>query len=147
MILWRISRHLDLSGTGGLWLRGRWHHIGNPVVDLATSPAAALLEVCVHTAADDIPPGFTLIKVSVPDDLTIARIDRSDLPADWVTHQNFTRGVGTSWLKANASALLEVPSALVPETINFLLNPLHPQASRCAIMGSQSYPFDSRLKV
>lgn len=147
MILWRISRHLELSGIGGLRALGRWHDIGNPVVYLATSPAGALLEACVHTTANNIPPSYTLIKISVPDDLATARIDLSDLPEDWATGQNLTRDIGTSWLKAKASPLLEVPSALVPETINILLNPLHPQASRCAIVRGLSYPFDSRLKV
>jgi RES domain-containing protein len=147
MVLWRISRHLELSGTGGLFLAGRWHHNGSPVVYLATNPAAALLEVCVHTAANDVPPSYTLIKVSVPSELTVARIDMSELPEDWAKRQSLTRDLGASWLKAKASALLEVPSAIVPETVNIVLNPLHPQASLCAIVGSRSYPFDSRLKA
>jgi RES domain-containing protein len=146
VVLWRISRHLDLSGTGGLRLPGRWHHIGHPVVYLADTPAAALLEVCVHTSANDIPPSYTLLKVSVPDDLEVPRIHDAQLPQHRQHRLDITRDLGTQWLKSNASALLAVPSAIVPETSNFLLNPLHPQAARFAIVGSQSYPFDSRLK-
>jgi RES domain-containing protein len=59
MILWRISRHRDLSGAGGMRAAGRWHEAGRPVVYLAESPAAALLEVCVHTSANDVPPGVS----------------------------------------------------------------------------------------
>jgi RES domain-containing protein len=146
MILWRISRHLDLSGTGGQRLPGRWHHIGHPVVYLATSPAAALLEVCVHTSANDIPPSYTLLKVSTPDDLAILQIDLSRLPADWPNRPELTGNLGTDWLKKSATALLEVPSAIVPETRNILLNPLHPEAAQCKIVATQAYPFDSRLK-
>jgi len=146
MILWRISRHLDLSGTGGLRLPGRWHNIGHPVVYLATSPAAALLEVCVHTSANDIPPSYTLLKVSAPAELPILQIEASHLPEDWQNRPDLTGDLGTDWLKKAVTPLLEVPSAIVPETRNFLLNPLHPEAAHCKIAATQSYPFDSRLK-
>jgi RES domain-containing protein len=56
MVLWRISRHRDLDGLGRLRASGRWHERGLPVVYFAESPAGALLEVFVQTAANDIPP-------------------------------------------------------------------------------------------
>jgi len=147
VILWRISRHLDLSGTGGLRLPGRWHHIGHTVVYLATSPSAALLEVCVHTSANDIPPSYTLLKVAVPDDLAITHTDQNALPDGWQRLPDFTRDLGSDWLNKKTTPLLEVPSALVPETLNYLFNPAHPEAARITILGRQSYPFDSRLKL
>jgi RES domain-containing protein len=67
MILWRISRHRDLSGAGGLKVAGRWHYAGHPVAYLAGSPPAPLLEVCVQTCANDVPPDFTLLKIEGPD--------------------------------------------------------------------------------
>jgi RES domain-containing protein len=67
MILWRISRHRDLSGIGSLKAAGRWHHAGRSIVYLAEAPAAALLKVCVHTSANDVPPEFTLLKIEGPD--------------------------------------------------------------------------------
>ena len=67
MVLWRISRHLDLSGRGGLTFAGRWHHAGAPVIYLAETPSGALVEVCAHTSANDIPPSFTLLKIAGPD--------------------------------------------------------------------------------
>jgi RES domain-containing protein len=146
VILWRISRHLDLSGTGGLRLPGRWHHVGHPVVYLATSPAAALLEVCVHTSANDVPPSFTLLRVEAPEDLSISEIDPATLPPDWPSRQDLTRDLGTKWLQGRSSALLRVPSAIVPDTVNVLFNPLHPQAAMCTIVGSSAYPFDLRIK-
>jgi len=146
VILWRISRHLDLTGAGGLRIPGRWHRIGHPVVYLASSPAAALLEVCVHTSANDIPPSYTLLKVSVPDELTTLRIEDAQLADHWQGSPEVTRDLGTRWLKSNTSALLAVPSAIVPETINMLLNPLHPEAGQCTILAARSYPFDTKLK-
>jgi RES domain-containing protein len=129
MILWRISRHRDLSGAGGLKASGRWHHAGHHVVYLAISPSAALLEVCVHTSANDVPPAFTLLKVEGPD-VKVIVIQPEDLPQDWTTRLENTRDLGTAWLRKNLGVLLQVPSAIVPETVNFLFNPAHADAEK-----------------
>ena len=105
MVLWRISRHRDLSGTGGLRAPGRWHHQGHPIVYLAESPAAALLEVCVHTSATDIPPDFTLLRVE-SGDVEVSRLHPGDLPEGWQRKPDASRDVGTAWLRANAGVLV-----------------------------------------
>jgi RES domain-containing protein len=145
MILWRISRHLDLNGRGGLLFAGRWHHVGAPVVYLAESPAGALIEACVHTSANDIPPSFTLLKVASPD-LPFDESGIVELDQGWPGRVEITRDLGYAWLKRGSSALLRVPSALVPETVNYLLNPLHADAMLLRIEDSFIFPFDARLK-
>jgi hypothetical protein len=82
MLLWRISRHRDLSGMGGLKAAARWHYAGHAIVYLAETPASALLEVCVHTSATDVPPAFTLLKIKGPD-LEVPSITIDTLPKDW----------------------------------------------------------------
>jgi RES domain-containing protein len=145
MILWRISRHRDLVGVGGLRASGRWHYAGRPIVYLAESPAAALLEVCVHTCANDVPPEFTLLRVEGPAvRIPIIRLD--DLPPDWTSRLEVTRDLGSAWLEKGTAVLLKVPSAIVPETVNFLFNPLHPDAAKFRVIDAFSYPFDPRLK-
>jgi RES domain-containing protein len=146
MLLWRISRHRDLRGIGGLKAAARWHHAGQAIVYLAETPAASLLEVCVHTSAADVPPAFTLLKIKGPD-LVVPSITIDRLPKDWQTQLEVTRDLGTAWLKRNESVLLRVPSAIVPETVNFLFNPSHKQAAKFRIAGVFSYPFDHRLKT
>ena len=145
MILWRISRHRDLSGAGGLRAPGRWHYAGQPIVYLAESPAAALLEVCVHTSANDVPPDFTLLSIEAPD-LRLQSVRVHDLPSAWQQQMDITRAIGTAWLTKGASVLLRVPSALVPETANILFNPRHADAAKFRITRTFSYPFDTRLK-
>jgi len=146
MVLWRISRHRDLSGIGGLRAAGRWHYAGHPIVYLAETPASALLEVCVHTSANDVPPEFTLLKIEGPD-VNAPSVETKELPQDWRTWLEVTRDLGTAWLKKNQSILLRVPSALVPETVNFLFNPSHTQAKKFRVTDVFSYPFDPRLKT
>jgi RES domain-containing protein len=145
MILWRISRHRDLAGVGGIRAPGRWHYAGQPVVYLADSPAAALLEVCVHTTANDVPLDFTLLRIEASE-AQVQVIKISDLPSGWQSRLEVTRDLGTAWLKKKETALLQVPSAIVPETTNFLLNPAHPDAKKFKVRQTYSYPFDARLK-
>ena len=145
MTLWRISRRRDLSGAGGLKAAGRWHHTGHAVVYLAQSPSAALLEVCVHTSANDVPPEFTLLRIEGPE-LRVSVVTLDDLPQDWRSHLEVTRDLGTAWLRKKETVLLQVPSALVPRTTNFLFNPIHPDAAKFRIRETLSYPFDARLK-
>jgi RES domain-containing protein len=146
MVLWRISRHQDLSGMGGLKASGRWHHAGHAIVYLAQTPASALLEVCVHTSANNVPPAFTLLKIEGPD-LVVPFISIGSLPNDWVTHLDATRDLGTNWLEKKRSVLLQVPSAIVPETANFLFNPSHKEAAKFHVTEVFSYSFDLRLKM
>jgi len=124
---------------------GRWHHAGTPAVYLAESPAGALIETCVHTSANDIPPSFTLLKVAVPD-LPLDKIELAALGRAWSERVEITRELGSQWLKRGGAALLRVPSALVPETANYLLNPLHTGAGLFQIEKSFLFPFDARLK-
>ena len=145
-LLWRVSRHPDLKGAGGLLAPGRWHERGLPVVYLAESPAGALLESCVHTSANDVPPRYTLLTVEVAAQVVIESVDPTKLVADWPQREDLSREIGSSWLRAAESALLRVPSALVPATFNVLFNPLHPDASRVRIQSAVKYPFDPRIK-
>jgi RES domain-containing protein len=145
MVLWRISRHRDLRGIGGLKAAGRWHYAGHPIVYLAETPTSALLEVCVHTSANDVPPEFTLLKIEGPD-LDVPSIGVDTLSEDWRTDLEITRDLGTSWLEKNETVILRVPSAIVPETINSLFNPAHPNAAEFRIVEAIAYPFGPRLK-
>jgi RES domain-containing protein len=146
MVLWRISRHRDLNGIGGFRAAGRWHYAGHPIVYLAETPASALLEVCVHTSANDVPPDFTLLRIEGPD-VNVPSVETRKLPQDWRTRLEVIRDLGSAWLKKNESVLLRVPSALVPETRNFLFNPSSTQAKEFHVTNLFSYPFDPRLKT
>jgi RES domain-containing protein len=147
MIFWRISNHKSLDGAGGLLASARWHFRGHPVVYLAESPAGALLEVLVHLELDysALPRAYRMLKVEAPDDIAGRSIAESALPVRWKESAVDTRRVGTEWLVSRGTALLRVPSAIVPETYNFLLNPGHPEAGRAVILWHRKYPWDSRL--
>jgi RES domain-containing protein len=145
MILWRISRFHNLSGIGSEKYPARWHMVGHRVVYTANSSAGALLEICANTTEADVPDSFTLLKIVGPE-TSVEDFPQASLPDDWVRQKALTQRVGSEWLASGRTALLKVPSALVPEAWNYLLNPQHPEAGGYRIERVYPYPFDRRLK-
>jgi RES domain-containing protein len=147
MRLWRISNFANLSGEGGLLASGRWHSRGRRIVYMSDHPASALLEVLVHLEVDvdDLPVSYQLLTVDFPDDLRLETIAMDALPPDWRTKIVATRQLGNRWLNAGATALLRVPSTIVPHASNWLLNPGHGDAGKAAIAQTIRTPFDARL--
>jgi RES domain-containing protein len=145
--LWRISDFANLSGDGGLLESGRWHSLGRRVVYLSDHPASALLEIIVHLEVhpDDIPDSFQLLTVEVSDDVVFDRVEDGDLSADWRSTPSETQGHGGRWLSVSRTALLRVPSAIVPFAWNWLLNPDHHDMDKVGIADVRRVTFDPRL--
>jgi RES domain-containing protein len=117
-------------------------------VYLSSTPASALLEILVHLEIEEghLPRFYKLLEVQVPDEVGIEKLeDWAKLPKGWPRKQAVTRALGDQWLNRNSAALLQVPSALVPKTSNFLLNPLHKDAARIMIVSVSHQRFDLRL--
>ena len=147
MILWRISTHSTLDGHGGLSASARWHSRGRPIVYLAETPAGALLEALVHL---ELSPGaypmrYGLLKAEAPGGVTANKVETSRLSSNWFKDAIETRTIGDEWLGSKSSLLLRVPSAIVPETSNLLLNPEHPEAGQVRVIWHEEYPWDARL--
>jgi RES domain-containing protein len=144
--VWRISNYPDLSGEGGRIASGRWHTEGRPVVYLAESPAAAMLERIVHLGGREgkLPRTYDLLEVEAGEDLAISNLD-PPVESPWKLDFEITRTLGDGWLISAASALARVPSVIVPRTWNFLLNPLHPDACKVRIASVTRERFDNRL--
>ena len=146
MNLWRISKHRSLNGEGGRRFAGRWNNPGAPVVYLADSPGGAMVEVLVHLQVENelMPPSYTLLQIVVPDELEVPLLE---VPAgdSWKTNLKLTRKLGDAWLRARRAALVRVPSAILPATFNYLLNPLHVDADKIVIGESWRGFYDARL--
>ena len=150
MRIWRISNYADLSGVGGLKVSGRWHEKGQHVVYAADHPSTALLEVLVHLEIDveDIPDSFQLIEIDVPANLSISSIDITaleKLSANWKADEQITRAQAFPWFQELKTAVLRVPSTIMPGASNFLINPLHADAGRIVIISAKKHPYDTRL--
>jgi RES domain-containing protein len=142
MILWRISNYADLAGKGGLIAPGRWHRQGFAIVYCCDHPSTALLEILVHMDLDDLPLHFQLLKIRVPEDIALETVE---IDAAEINDIDLTRQKGSNWLEDRSSCLLKVPSIILPEAGNVLINPQHADAARLVIENVARYPFDSRL--
>ncbi|MFT3987706.1 RES family NAD+ phosphorylase [Aestuariivirga sp.] len=145
MKLWRISNHADLSGEGGRRAAGRWHSRGRPIIYAAEHPTGALVEILVHLDRDLLPDQCQLITIEAPETISIQTISEDLLRPGWSSDEAFTRRLGDAWLAARSSLLLRVPSVILPEAWNMLINPVHPEISQLAIANQQSFPLDRRL--
>ncbi len=147
--LWRISEHPDLSGLGGEKALARWHTAapGKRVVYLAEHPAVCLMEALVNLKGNPnfFPSSFRLMKVNVDESASIVHLPDGALPEDWRSEPLRTRALGDAWLDNGGSALLAVPSAPSPESVNYLLNPRHPDSRGLAIAWGKQIGYDKQL--
>jgi RES domain-containing protein len=145
--LWRISNHATLDGGGGLRAHGRWHTRGRRILYCAANPATALLEMLVHAEIDveDLPVTFHYLEIEVPDSVSDETVDVGTLGRNWRTDVASTRRAGDEWLDSGRTALLRVPSVIVPATLNTLINPQHQFSAQIRIVQIHDFPIDLRL--
>jgi RES domain-containing protein len=146
VILWRVSNYQTLDGVGGLYVSGRWHTKGHSVVYCTLNPSTALLETLVHMEIDseDRPERFQVLRIEGSDSLSIEKVEAGSLSPDWVEDLSATQAIGDRWLTETRSLLLQVPSVLVPETWNVLVNPQHIEASLLKITAMYEHAFEAR---
>jgi RES domain-containing protein len=143
MILYRITRrnYADLSGSGARLFGGRWNSEGKPMVYLTSSRSLAVLEALAHLSPTNLPDDYCIMTIEVPDSFT--EVDINSLAENWDEFPipNGVRQTGNSFLDANKYLLLKVPSAIVNEEFNYLMNPLHPDAASVKTLSLQSFYF------
>jgi len=144
--LWRISNQRSLSGEGGLRYSARWHTAGHRIVCLAESPAGAMIEALAHLELDetDWPRSYQLMQVEVPAALRAVELSPGT-GRSWRKSLATTRRAGDAWLHSGRSALARVPSAILPQTWNVLLNPGHSDAKQVRIVRTIRAEYDPRL--
>ena len=149
MRIWRLSlaRYADqaFAGRGGLLVAARWHPEGTSLVYTSGSLALAALEFFVNWNRRSAPEPLVAIPADVPD--SVSRIDHRRLPPDWRSHPvpSSTQKIGADWVKSGASAILIVPSVIVPQEKNYLLNPAHPDFKKIHIGKPETFSFDPRM--
>lgn len=154
--LWRIAKNLpayradDLSGAGAAAYGGRWNSKGRYVVYGAASIALATLETLAHFGDDIAARHRFLIHIDVPSSVwkrrTVTRVE--SLPPGWQAEPPGAASVnfGDAWLDGKISALLVVPSVIIHEESNVLINPAHPDARKIAASIVRPFVYDPRLR-
>ena len=148
MIVYRISNALysnDLSGTGAKLMGGRWNSKGIPILYTSEHISLALLEMLVNTQFKDFIIPLDLLNIQVPETASLTEINLNKLKKGWVGDFGYTAFMGDEFIKNKQSLLLKVPSAVIHEEYNYLINPLHADFKKIKITDTRSFKTDERL--
>jgi RES domain-containing protein len=138
----KYAHELKASGLENLW-----NFEGQEVIYSAASKSLAFLENLVHNSYEMLSDPYEIMVIYVPDDLHVESLNPGKLPAQWnlQSHPIECKELGSQWLDSCRSPLLKVPSAIVNNEFNYLINVNHPDFPKIRIVGNEPFFFDKRL--
>jgi RES domain-containing protein len=148
-VVWRIARKpyaLDRQGAGARQDGGRWNRLGVGVIYASGTVATAALEKYVHMEGV-VPADLVLVRIELPENCSEEIAAAAALPVGWdlVPPGPASMDFGTTWAQANRSLVLRVPSALLPEESNAVLNPNHPEFAAVTMTILRPFRYDDRM--
>jgi len=146
--IWRLTKaryaRTCLDGEGARKAGGRWNERGVAVAYCASTLSLAVLELLVHVDASTIPDDMMAVPITVPDDVRIEDL-RPPKGYDTVPVSRAAQRAGSAWVTEGRTLLLRVPSVVVPEEMNVLVNPAHADIARLVVGRARPFRFDPRL--
>lgn len=151
MLVYRIGKTKyakDLSGEGAKINGGRWNHKSIPCIYTSESRALSLLEYTVNVNIDEIPRALSITTLEIPDE-DILIISEDSLPGNWkqIPIPSSTKDFGTRFLNAKTKLAIKIPSSVMPDEFNYILNPLHPNSKNIKVLEIQDLAYDVRIKM
>jgi RES domain-containing protein len=150
MIVYRITNEAykdDISGRGAALYGSRWNSKGIYLLYTSQFISLGILESLVHLRRQEIPPSQFLLHIEVPDEQEIAEISYKKIKKNWREEIDYTQWLGDQFIQNKQSLIFKVPSVIVPQENNVLLNPLHPDFKKVKIIASELLELDKRLTV
>jgi RES domain-containing protein len=147
MTVYRFVRPIyrnDISGDGARKKGGRWNSPGFPVVYTSTAISLSLLELLIYNSSYEEIRVNMLMQITVPEN-QMQSLSVSALKQTWQKDIDYSRFMGNEFLKSKKSLLLQVPSAIIPDESNILINPVHPDFKKVKIIKASRFEFDARL--
>ncbi|MGB0391435.1 MAG: RES family NAD+ phosphorylase [Salibacteraceae bacterium] len=153
MKVYRIERQKylasTLKGIGPSLTDGfRWNSRNTFLVYSAATRSLALLEVSAHLDFNnDLPTDRYFVEIEIPDEMEIFTLEVGDLTHGWNNKppEEISQQIGDSFVQSMVGAVLRVPSSIIPQEYNFLINPFHPDAQKIKVVEHQILQFDNRL--
>jgi RES domain-containing protein len=139
----KYSKSLAASGVAA-----RWNSRDIKIIYTASTRALACLENVVHRSAIGLQANFRTMIIEIPDSLPITVIKKEELSTDWYLfeHYPYTQLLGDSWISKGETSILQVPSAIIAEECNYLLNPMHKDFEKVKLSQTEPFEFDPRIK-
>lgn len=146
MLLYRITKAKYANELVASGFRNRWNEDGQFVIYASESRSLACLENLVHRSHSGNDQSFRTMIIFVPDDLPILTIQESELPEDWRKgFCNECLQLGRAWYAENTYPLLKVPTSIIPNEWNYLLNTRHSDFVQIKLVSTEAFLFDARL--
>jgi len=151
MIVYRIGKSKyasDLTGEGARLYGGRWNNKLVGCLYTSESRALAVLEYSVNVNIDNIARALSVTTIEIPDRI-IRIVNEQDLPGDWRRSPApfSTKDFGSTLLLTAAEPVIKIPSTVIPDEFNYLLNPLHPDSKNFKIIDIKDFVYDVRIKL
>ena len=149
MIVFRLTKSKykeQLSGKGAELYGGRWNSKGYQIIYTCENRALCTTEIAVHTPLGIVPKNYFLQSIHIPT-VKIQEVRLSDLPNNWKNfpHEIATQEIGSNFIESNKYLILKVPSAIVQDEFNYLINPNHKDFSKVKILDIDIFEFDRRM--
>ena len=147
MIVYRLTTQKyvnDISGEGARLNGGRWNPTGIAALYSSQHISLCILEILARANKNTSPDGYTLVSIQIPEH-GIIEIQLKKLNADWKSNLEYTQWIGGEFLKNNQSLALKVPSAIVPQEHNYLINPQHFEFEPVKVIKTELLELDKRL--
>jgi len=151
LTVFRLGKHVYQNqlfrGQGGLYASGRWTPRGRPVVYSSASISLAVLEYTANYRRRGWVPATVLGRAVIPPSVRVDTVSIDKLPANWFASPSplQLQILGGEWLERGETAVLKVPSAIVIEEWNYLINPLHADFRKFRVSKPQPFNFDQRV--
>ncbi|HQV77644.1 MAG TPA: RES family NAD+ phosphorylase [Chitinophagales bacterium] len=147
MLVYRIAleRFANLQASG---IESRWNSSGNKVIYAASSRALACLENVVHRSGEGLHELFKTLVIEIPSAERIEKIDVRDLPKHWqqFNMEHICRRLGDDWYYRQECLVLQVPSVIIPNEYNYILNTQHRNFKKIKLKAVEPFIFDTRIK-
>jgi len=149
MIVFRLTKGKyknELSGKGAEIHGGRWNNKGRSLIYTGESRALCMTEIAVHTPLGIVPKDYFLQSIKVPN-LKMLEITYSALEKNWhnFPHEISTKLLGDKFIQENKYLIMKVPSAVIQDEYNYLINPNHKKYSKVKLVKVEEFKFDKRL--
>ncbi len=151
LTVFRLGKHAYraqlFNGQGGLFASGRWTPRGRPVVYTSASISLAVLEYTANYRRRGWVPASVLGRATIPPGVRVQTVSAEELPPNWFAADPpiELQKIGGEWLERGETAVLKVPSAIVVEEWNYLLNPLHAHFGKLTFGTPKVFSFDRRV--
>jgi RES domain-containing protein len=150
MIVYRLSQSryaADLSGRGAELAGGRWNSKGTPMIYAAESRALCVAELAMHLPLGLVPQDYSFVSFTIPDNIPVLQLSKKQLPTNWneYPHPNETQEIGDRFIRENKFLVMRVPSVVVYEEYNYLINPRHSLMQKVQVSDLSPFKFNDRL--